>query len=218
MSITVDSSSNYVVDYSTEDVVNIWRTERLEFLKVEESLEGIRELLEETNKDPIVLANASARVLRPQGKSDLDSQLESMSKAVLGLAICLRRTEEEIKENKKPTMMGTMTLGWGGFNPRMAQHRSESIGIVLAKKYQNSGYGREALNWMIDFAFMHLGLHTVRLSAVDFNPRGIHLYQSLGFRLEGRRKETSYFNRKWVDELDFGMTEYEWEKMRGITR
>jgi RimJ/RimL family protein N-acetyltransferase len=146
-----------------------------------------------------------------------------MSKALLGVAICLRPSEEEEKqqepssEKKKPTIIGTMCLGWGGISPRTAHHRSAHMGIVLAKPYQNKGYGREAINWMLDWAFKHAGLHTVCMIAASFNQRGIHLYQDIGFRLEGRRKEVCYFNRGWYDELDFGMTEHEWEKLRGLS-
>ncbi|KAG5976664.1 hypothetical protein E4U55_007257 [Claviceps digitariae] len=250
MSVLVDTSTSYEVDYSTSQIVNAWRTKRLEFIKIDESNEAIREFLPQVEQDPVVLALASSRVLGPQGEKDMRAQLEAWSNALLSVAICLRedvegqedvvivkkdREEREMpkdqdqdkhdraestKSTNKPTIVGTivgtMCLGWGGITARTAQHRTAQMGITLGKKHQNKGYGREAINWMVDWAFMHAGLHTVCLTAASYNPRGIHLYQSIGFRLEGRRKETIYFNRGWYDELDFGMTEWEWETLRGI--
>lgn len=228
MSGTIDSSCSYNVDYSALEVVDAWRTPRLEFIKIDKGDQNIREFLPQVEQDPVVLSLASSRVLAPNGQKDLDDGMELMSKALLGVAICLRPSEEEQKaetsekdadaaQKKKPTIIGTMCLGWGGINPRTAHHRSAHMGIVLAKPYQNKGYGREAINWMVDWAFEHAGLHTLCMIAASYNQRGIHLYQDIGFRLEGRRKEVCYFNRGWYDELDFGMTEHEWEKLRGIS-
>ncbi|OAQ68943.1 GCN5-related N-acetyltransferase (GNAT) domain-containing protein [Pochonia chlamydosporia 170] len=220
MSSKIDASSSYSVDYSTTDVVNAWRTPRLEFIKIDKNDPNIREFLPQTEQDPVVLSLASSRFLAPNSQADLDDSLDFFTKALLGVAICLRPTEEEQEtspEKKKPTIIGTMCLGWGGLNPRNAHNRSAHMGIVLAKPYQNKGYGREAINWMVDWAFKHAGLHTVCMIAASYNQRGIHLYQDIGFRLEGRRKEVCYFNRGWYDELDFGMTEHEWEKLRGIS-
>lgn len=218
------------VDYSATDIVDAWRTQRLEFIKIDQSNQDIREALPQTEQDPVVLSLASSRALRPIGEKDLDDQLAAMSNALLGVAICLRPPEGEGEgedkphashaspkphKGRKPTIIGTMCIGWGGVDPRTAHHRSAHMGIVLARAYQNKGYGREAINWMLDWAFMHAGLHTVCMVAASYNQRGIHLYQDIGFRLEGRRKETIYFNRGWHDELDFGMTENDWERLRG---
>ncbi|EFY98236.1 acetyltransferase (GNAT) domain protein [Metarhizium robertsii] len=226
MPVTIDSSSTYAVDYSTADVVNAWRTARLEFIKIDKSDQNIKEFLPQTEQDPVVLSLASSQVLAPAGQSDLDERFDALSKSLLGVAICLGPSEREDQQppsekdkkgKEKPTIIGTMCLGWGGISPQNAHHRSAHMGIVIGKAYQNKGYGREAINWMVDWAFKHAGLHTVCMVAVSYNQRGIHLYQDIGFRLEGRRREVCYFNRAWHDELDFGMTEHEWEKLRGAS-
>ncbi|KAG5986537.1 hypothetical protein E4U54_005374 [Claviceps lovelessii] len=246
MSVAVDTSTPlYEVDYSTTPIVHAWRTKRLEFIRIDESNEAIKEFLPQVEQDPVVLALASSRVLGPQGEKDMRAQLEAWSNALLGVAICLRddvagggqedvmkmktkktKKEEEEEEEEETrndakrysqrTIVGTMCLGWGGINARTAQHRTAQMSITLSRQHQNKGYGREAINWMVDWAFMHAGLHTVCLTAASYNPRGIHLYRSIGFRLQGTRKETIYFNRAWYDELDFGMTEWEWETLRGL--
>ncbi|KAK2590816.1 hypothetical protein QQS21_011503 [Conoideocrella luteorostrata] len=223
MSTTIDTGSPYNVDYSTTEVVNVWRTKRLEFINIDESDENIREFLPQVDQDPVVVSLVSPRLLGPQGKKALDDGMASRSKSLLGVAICLRPDEKEEesyspKVNKKPTIIGTMCLAWGGINPSEAHHRSAHIGIGLGKAYQSKGYGREAINWIVDWAFMYAGLHKLGMIAASYNQRGIHLYQSIGFKLEGRRREVIYFNRGWYDELDFGMTEGDWEELRGISK
>ncbi|KAG6138200.1 hypothetical protein E4U38_000593 [Claviceps purpurea] len=237
MSALIDSTTPCEVDYSTFHVVNAWRTERLEFIKIDENNEAIKAFLPQVEQDPVVLALASSQVLGPRGEEDMQVHLKAWSNALLGVAICLRegvdgggnapvgvdgmttnqdddgKTKRAIQKN---TIVGTMCLRGGSTNAQTAQHRTAQMGISFGKQYQGKGYGREAINWMVDWAFRHAGLHTVSLAAASYNPRGIHLYQSMGFRLQGRKKETIYFNRAWYDELDFGMTEWEWEELRGL--
>ncbi|KAG6169364.1 hypothetical protein E4U11_004157 [Claviceps purpurea] len=230
MSALIDSTTPCEVDYSTFHVVNAWRTERLEFIKIDENNEAIKAFLPQVEQDPVVLALASSQVLGPRGEEDMQAHLKAWSNALLGVAICLREGVDGggnapvgvdgMTTNKraiqKNTIVGTMCLRGGSTNAQTAQHRTAQMGISFGKQYQGKGYGREAINWMVDWAFRHAGLHTVSLAAASYNPRGIHLYQSMGFRLQGRKKETIYFNRAWYDELDFGMTEWEWEELRGL--
>ena len=118
---------------------------------------------------------------------------------------------------RHPTIIGVMCLGWDGISARTAHHRTAPIGISLSPRYQNKGYGREAINWMLDWTFVHAGLHSVSISGAAYNPRALHLYKSLGFVEEGRRRETIWMNRGWWDEVEFGMTEGEWELLRKRT-
>lgn len=191
-------------------------------ISVEVGDDHIREALGVIQQDPVITALASSAALQPVGKADLDGNISAISNALLGVAIALLPEEAQKhahedtgdRDPSKPVIIGNMTLGWGGISARTAQHRSASMSIALSKEWQNKGYGGEAINWMMDWAFAHAGLHTLSLSAASFNQRGIHLYKKVGFRVEGRHKETIYFNRGWHDEIDFGMTEHEWEALR----
>lgn len=106
-----------------------------------------------------------------------------------------------------------MDLGPGGISPAQAHNRSAEIGISIGRAYQDKGYGAEALNWLLDGAFQHAGLHTVQLSTSSYNERAVHLDQKLGFVLEGRRRERFYFRRQWYDDMEFGMTEGDWAQI-----
>lgn len=218
----IDTSSAYDVDYDNLAVVNAWETRRLRFLRIDGGDEYIRQALIQTQQDPVVMALASSAALQPVGAKEMNDTIGAISNALLGVAIELlpeeadRQFPDRIKQfAPKPVVIGNMTIGWGGVSLRTVHHRNASMGITLAQPFQGKGYGTEAINWMLDWAFGHMGLHTVSLTAASYNQRGIGLYKKLGFRVEGRRKETIYFDRGWHDEIDFGMTEHEWEALRG---
>lgn len=64
-----------------------------------------------------------------------------------------------------------------GFNYKT---RIAMVGLAIAdEKLRDKGYGREALNWALEYAFMQLGLHRVELGVFSFNERAYALYKSM---------------------------------------
>ena len=76
---------------------------------------------------------------------------------------------------------------------------------------RGKGYGREALELVLRFAFHELNLHRVGLGVFDYNTPAIRLYESVGFVAEGADRE--YLNRdgRRHDALRFGLLRSEWE-------
>lgn len=60
------------------------------------------------------------------------------------------------------------------------------------------GIGTEATRLAVGRAFA-CGLHRVELEVFDFNPRARHVYEKVGFRLEGTRRHALRFDGAWVD-------------------
>ncbi|KAL4728076.1 hypothetical protein ACLX1H_004796 [Fusarium chlamydosporum] len=199
------------MDYTTDEIVNAYQSERLEYIKAVQSDINLQDVALEILQDPVIQALTAPTILHPKGQNECESYLKSVCDSLLGVAICLRDGND-----KTPRIIGIMCIGWGGISPSVAHHRNAEIGISLRKEYQGKGYGREAINWMLDWGFRHAGLHTIGLTTASFNPRAVHLYQSMGFTLEGRRRGTIWQNRGWHDLIEFGMTEKEWETLRGL--
>ncbi|KAJ4125264.1 hypothetical protein NW754_013550 [Fusarium falciforme] len=214
------------MDYDTEEIVNAFRSARLQYVRADQSDSNLKAFLPTIEQDPVIQAMAAPTMLQPKGKKAADSYLESVVNSLLGVAICLLPEEEkrvnpesdksDAEQKQSPTIIGIMCIGWGGISPSVAHHRTAEIGISLARPYQNQGYGREAINWMLDWGFRHAALHSIGISTACYNPKAAHLYESMGFKPEGRRRGTIWQNRKWYDLLEFGMLEDEWEKLRGI--
>jgi GNAT superfamily N-acetyltransferase len=66
------------------------------------------------------------------------------------------------KEGHKPTPtpIGMPSLRKLSY-PSLVHHRSAKLGIVLNKEYHGKGYGPEAVEWALDWAFRIAGLHRV---------------------------------------------------------
>ncbi len=86
------------------------------------------------------------------------------------------------------------------------------VGIGLGEReYWGKGYGTEAMNIILGYAFRELGLRRVSLTVFEYNPRAIHSYEKVGFVHEGRlRQALNRDGRRW-DILFMGILREEWE-------
>lgn len=89
------------------------------------------------------------------------------------------------------------------------RHGAIGIGIPHAEN-RGKGYGTEAIELLLAFAFDHLGLHKVRLSVHEFNQKALNVYKTIGFVQEGVNRESVYKSGKWYDQIDFGLLQTEW--------
>jgi RimJ/RimL family protein N-acetyltransferase len=79
-------------------------------------------------------------------------------------------------------------------------HRTAEIGIFIGdKQYLGKGYGREALSLLIDYAFSVLNLHNIMLRVYAFNERAKRSYESVGFKMIGKRRNALIRNRITYD-------------------
>ena len=76
-------------------------------------------------------------------------------------------------------------------NIKLDFHDSKSnlseLGILIGNKnYWGKGIGREACNLVMDYGFRKLNLRKIFLAVFENNITAIKLYESLGFRTEGK--------------------------------
>lgn len=57
------------------------------------------------------------------------------------------------------------------------------------------------------------GLHRIQIIAFSFNDGAMRLYERMGFREEGRQRESMWFNGGWHDTVTYGMLEQEWREL-----
>jgi len=140
--------------------------------------------------------------------------------ALLGVIICLPPSPEGLFSSASGKEPKTVPIGHLGIfytqTPGREHHRCAMLGISLADGFRSKGYGGEAINWALDWAFLHAGLHRVSLCAFSFNLNALKLYKKLGFVEEGREREALYHLHAWHDLVMFGMLEHEWEALSGI--
>ncbi|MGH1550045.1 GNAT family N-acetyltransferase [Leifsonia poae] len=78
---------------------------------------------------------------------------------------------------------------------------SMNVRIALAAGQPGRGYGTEAMIVVLDHAFGAIGLHRVQLDVYAFNPRAIRSYEKAGFTVEGRQRDTLYWDGEWTDSV-----------------
>jgi RimJ/RimL family protein N-acetyltransferase len=86
------------------------------------------------------------------------------------------------------------------------------VGIGLGERdYWGKGYGTEAMNIILGYAFRELGLRRVSLTVFEYNLRAIHSYEKIGFTHEGRLRQALNRDGKRWDILFMGILRAEWE-------
>ena len=82
--------------------------------------------------------------------------------------------------------------------------------IYLDKKLQGRGLGVTYMGLTLDYAFKTLGLNKVFLYTYKTNGRANHLYEKIGFVLEGILRQHSWHNGQVCDRCIWGILREEW--------
>jgi diamine N-acetyltransferase len=94
-------------------------------------------------------------------------------------------------------------------------NRSAEFGIFIGdKSFWNKGYGSEATRLMLKHGFETLNLNRIDLHVFETNPRAIHVYEKIGFVLEGRLRQATYRNGRYGDDLLMSMLRSEWDAIK----
>lgn len=89
------------------------------------------------------------------------------------------------------------------------------VGIGIGEAdYWGKGYGSEAMQLLLRYAFRGLNLHRVNLNVFAFNTRAIRSYEKCGFKYEGTQRETIYKEDQRWDVIDMGILRPDWEALQ----
>jgi RimJ/RimL family protein N-acetyltransferase len=78
--------------------------------------------------------------------------------------------------------------------------------------YVGKGYGRDAIATLLRWAFRVQNFRRIWLETLAVNERAIRSYRALGFKEEGRLREHSFFDGRYVDLIQMGMLRSEWDE------
>lgn len=74
------------------------------------------------------------------------------------------------------------------------------VGIFIGlKKFQNKGYGTDAMNILIDFIFKEMNINKIKLDVYEFNNKAIKCYEKCGFKKEAILKMELFRKGKFHD-------------------
>ncbi|KAK1975057.1 putative GNAT family acetyltransferase [Colletotrichum cereale] len=163
-----------------------------------------------TQTDPISLQNSNPSLAKPASKKDAQAFQKAVEEALLGVVICLPADPNDA--SSLPVPVGTIHLS--PLSQKLAHHRFTEMGVQIVKPYQGRGYGSEAINWALEWAFDTAGVHRVGIKALGYNQGAIKLYGKLGFKQEGVSRDMWWHAGSWWDDIQFGMLDWEWRELR----
>jgi len=95
-------------------------------------------------------------------------------------------------------------------------NRSCGFRIMLGDaEFRDRGLGTEASRLVLAHAFEVVGIHRVELQVYANNPRAKHVYDKLGFRYEGTRRQALRWDGQWIDSHVMAILASEWRAARG---
>ena len=110
-----------------------------------------------------------------------------------------------LAENQLIGFVGAWGLSW--------QHGDTFFGIGIGEEdFWGKGYGTEALQLFLGYAFREMNLRRVSLNVFGYNPRAIRSYEKCGFKIEGRVRQAMRRDGKRWDMVYMGILREEWNR------
>jgi RimJ/RimL family protein N-acetyltransferase len=129
--------------------------------------------------------------------------------------VCLTGASiETTSKNREPELLPIGVVSLSKSEERQMQHGRSSLSLMISRAHQCKGYGREATNWALGWAFDYARLHRVEVSCYSWNEGAIRLYASIGFREEGVKREAVWFMGSWRDIHEMAVLDHEWRELK----
>ena len=84
----------------------------------------------------------------------------------------------------------------------------------IALVFKRQGYGREAMNALIRYAFEETETNRLWLDVYTDHPVGIHLYESLGMHKDGTLRQSYLSDRGYLDQIIYSLLRSEYEERK----
>lgn len=90
--------------------------------------------------------------------------------------------------------------------------RSCSVGIAIGEPdYWGQGYGTEAMQIILRYAFLELNLNRVELEVLASNERAVLSYEKVGFQREALKRQALFRDGRYQDFIVMGILRREWQ-------
>ncbi len=96
------------------------------------------------------------------------------------------------------SIIGTLILQGG---KRKSNHHAATLGISVAKDCRGQGVGQALMRAAVAWAKASRVLKRIELKVFTDNPHAIHLYEKVGFVVEGQCRKTHYRDGIFHDDL-----------------
>lgn len=112
-----------------------------------------------------------------------------------------------VADKKSGQHIGNVKLG-----PIHWIHRCATFGIMIGdKKFWGRGAGLEATRLTVEYGFERLNLWRIELGVFAGHDAAVRCYEKVGFKVEGRMRESLFHRGKYVDRLWMGLLRSEYK-------
>ncbi|GAA5926022.1 GNAT family N-acetyltransferase [Sporobolomyces koalae] len=192
-----------------------FRTSRLVFRAIEQNPEDDATIVDLFGSDAEGQFGWTEEPGIPWRSKDVEEFHKAIERATFAVVICLPKTDVPEPQDQGDSKVhskkisGT-AIGIMALHPIRHPHRRADFGIAIHRDHQGKGYAREAMEWLLDRAFVGFSLNRVQGRCAGWNERALSLYKSLGFVEEGRLRAATWCQGAFYDELQIGMLASEW--------
>jgi RimJ/RimL family protein N-acetyltransferase len=102
-------------------------------------------------------------------------------------------------------------VGGLSYHTRDRKNGNFSFGVTVFAPHRGRGYAQDATRLLLRYGFLERRYHKCNSACMAENEASIRLHHALGFKDEGRRRDTIFYNGRYNDELLFGLTRDEFD-------
>lgn len=66
---------------------------------------------------------------------------------------------------------------------------------------------------MLEYGFGILNLHRIELDVYSINERATHVYEKIGFKIEGVKRENWYYDHQYYNSIIMSILDYEYRDL-----
>ena len=149
---------------------------------------------------------------------DLDSEAWNMVHSEVVLPAVKPEAVEAVQNENAPAFaienLAGEYIGHIHFNYINERHGTFSVGVVIWRKFRNNGYGKAAMELLLDYGFNERRLNKFNGFCLESNEASKRMMLSLGCIQEGQVREEIFLNGKFHDRILFGLTVSEYSSRR----
>jgi RimJ/RimL family protein N-acetyltransferase len=136
---------------------------------------------------------------RPESEAEAESSIESNEGDPLNVGLVVY-----LEDGDEPTPIGKLSL--------MDLHYTRpELSYWILPEYQGDGYGTEAAEVFVDYAFEAHEIRGLQAQAFAPNEGSIGVLENLGFTHEGTLRDARFRDGEYVDVVWYGLLREEWE-------
>ncbi len=117
-----------------------------------------------------------------------------------------------IKHIKTNEFLGTCSLK----NVRPINRSAEVNIAIYDQNNRGKGYGTDAMKVLLEVGFNYLNLHRIGLNVFETNSQAIAVYEKVGFKKVGLRRDTDFVEGCYVNDVAMDILEDEWRELNNI--